>query len=174
MYSVHTQYVHSMCLSWDLPYMISRNAASCRSEQWQGWSLPGGWRNFEKAHSILHKVHEIVLGNSDNTSCQAPEVHTWCILVHTQYILVCTSTYSVCTLCQHAHIENIKTVANLTTTRMCSCASCVSMCGMGVSAVQGCDACKMLSLQSAKEALPFHETPGWLLFKNSWTKPGTY
>jgi hypothetical protein len=34
----------------------------------------GKW-NFEKAHSILHKVHEIVLwGNSDNTSCQAPEV----------------------------------------------------------------------------------------------------
>ena len=29
-----------------------------------------GW-NFEKAHSILHKVREIVLwGNSDNTSCQ--------------------------------------------------------------------------------------------------------
>jgi hypothetical protein len=36
--------------------------------------------NFEKAHSILHKVREIVLwGNSDNTSCQSPEV--------------CTSTY---------------------------------------------------------------------------------
>ena len=34
----------------------------------------GKW-NFEKAHSILHKVLEIVLwGNSDNTSCQAPEV----------------------------------------------------------------------------------------------------
>jgi hypothetical protein len=34
----------------------------------------GKW-NFEKAHSILHKVREIVLwGNSDNTSCQAPEV----------------------------------------------------------------------------------------------------
>ena len=31
--------------------------------------------NFEKAHSILHKVREIVLwGNSDNCSCQAPEV----------------------------------------------------------------------------------------------------
>jgi hypothetical protein len=36
----------------------------------------GKW-NFEKAHSILHKVREIVLwGNSDNTSCQAPEVCT--------------------------------------------------------------------------------------------------
>jgi hypothetical protein len=35
-----------------------------------------GW-NFEKAHSILHKVSEIVLwGNTDNTSCQSPEVHT--------------------------------------------------------------------------------------------------
>ena len=48
----------------------------------------GKW-NFEKAHSILHKVREIVLwGNSDNTSCQAPEVHTWYILVHTWYILM--------------------------------------------------------------------------------------
>ena len=36
--------------------------------------------NFDKAHSILHKVCEIVLwGNSDNNSCQSPEV--------------CTSTY---------------------------------------------------------------------------------
>jgi hypothetical protein len=33
--------------------------------------------NFEKAHSILHKVCEIVLwGNSDNCSCRAPEVCT--------------------------------------------------------------------------------------------------
>ena len=28
---------------------------------------------------------------------------------------------------QHAHIENIKTVANLTNNKMCSCASFVSM-----------------------------------------------
>ena len=35
-----------------------------------------GW-NFEKAHSILYKVSEIVLwGNTDNTSCQSPEVRT--------------------------------------------------------------------------------------------------
>ena len=35
----------------------------------------GKW-NFEKAHSILHKVREIILwGNSDNTSCQGPEVY---------------------------------------------------------------------------------------------------
>ncbi len=32
-----------------------------------------GW-NFEKAHSILHKVHDIVMwGWSENTSCQGPE-----------------------------------------------------------------------------------------------------
>jgi hypothetical protein len=50
----------------------------------------GKW-NFEKAHSILNKVHEIVLwGNSDNTSCQAPELHTWYILVHNWYILICS------------------------------------------------------------------------------------
>ena len=46
-----------------------------------------GW-NFEKAHSILHKVREIVLwGWSENTSCQDPE---------------------------HAHIDIIKSVAHLT------------------------------------------------------------
>ena len=34
--------------------------------------------NFEKAHRILHKVREIILwGNSDNTSCQGPEVCTY-------------------------------------------------------------------------------------------------
>ncbi len=62
----------------------------------ENWHLPdktgekGKW-NFEKAHSILHKVREIVLwGNSDNTSCQAPEVCTFLKLVHYQYILICT------------------------------------------------------------------------------------
>ena len=46
--------------------------------------------NFEKAHSILHKVREIVLwGNSDNTSCQSPEV---CTSTY-QYVLVHTSMY---------------------------------------------------------------------------------
>ncbi len=46
--------------------------------------------NFEKAHSILHKVSEIVLwGNSDNTSCQSPEV---CTSTY-QYVQVRTSTY---------------------------------------------------------------------------------
>ena len=44
-----------------------------------------GW-NFEKAHSILHKVREIVMwGNSDNTSCQAPEV---CTSMY-KYVQVC-------------------------------------------------------------------------------------
>ena len=48
--------------------------------------------NFEKAHSILHKVREIVLwGNSDNCSCQAPEVSGMSTY---KYILVCTSTYT--------------------------------------------------------------------------------
>jgi hypothetical protein len=46
-----------------------------------------GW-NFEKAHSILHKVREIVMwGCSENTSCQGPE---------------------------HAHIDLIKSIAHLT------------------------------------------------------------
>ena len=48
--------------------------------------------NFEKAHSILHKVREIVLwGNTDNTLCpsQSPEVCTSTYL----YVLVCTCMY---------------------------------------------------------------------------------
>lgn len=46
--------------------------------------------NFEKAHSILHKVREIVMwGNSDNTSCQAPEV---CTSMY-EYVVVCTGMY---------------------------------------------------------------------------------
>ncbi len=50
--------------------------------------------NFEKAHSILYKVRQIVLwGNSENTSCQRysrnPEV---CTSTY-QYILVRTSMY---------------------------------------------------------------------------------
>ena len=53
----------------------------------------GKW-NFEKAHSILHKVREIILwGNSDNTSCQAPEVCD--ILSYTAIYCVVLSTYSV-------------------------------------------------------------------------------
>ena len=47
--------------------------------------------NFEKAHSILHKVCEIVLwGNSDNISCQAPEVMLLYVLIHSWYIPVQT------------------------------------------------------------------------------------
>ena len=73
--------------------------------------------NFEKAHSILHKVREIVLwGNSDNTSCQAPEVSTYvyvqvctCFIhffilfthVHAMYIHVCTLYITCCTDFQH-------------------------------------------------------------------------
>ena len=90
--SVRPEYVCDMCLFWDLLYRFSRSAAwckhagarcpatTCRSGQWQRWSLPRGWRIFWQTR-------------------------------------------------------------------------CIWLCGMGVSAVQGCDACKMLSLQSAKEAL---------------------
>ncbi len=75
--------------------------------------------NFEKAHSILHKVHEIVLwGNSDNTSCQLPEVCTSTykyVPVYTtsssmyQYVLILDDDWPL----QHAHIDKIKSVANL-------------------------------------------------------------
>ena len=48
------------------------------------------WK-FEKAHSILHKVREIILwGNSDNYLCQSPGVCicTWYILLYTMYIVL--------------------------------------------------------------------------------------
>jgi hypothetical protein len=37
----------------------------------------------------------VLWGNTDNTSCQAPEVRSWYILVRTWYILICTSSYLV-------------------------------------------------------------------------------
>ena len=50
----------------DLLELLKRNLPDKCGEE-------SGW-NFEKAHSILHKVREIVLwGNSDNTSCQGAE-----------------------------------------------------------------------------------------------------
>ena len=51
--------------------------------------------NFEKAHSILHKVREIVLwGNTDNTSCQSPEVRTYQYVLNCiKYVVFCTSMY---------------------------------------------------------------------------------
>ena len=52
----------------------------------------GKW-NFEKAHSILHKVREIILwGNSDNCSCQSPEVCicTWYIVYTVIYCEYCS------------------------------------------------------------------------------------
>ena len=53
----------------DLLNLLLRNLPDKTGER-------SGW-NFEKAHSILHKVSEIVpWGNSDNTSCQSPEVCT--------------------------------------------------------------------------------------------------
>ena len=55
-------------------------------------------------------------GNSDNCSCQAPEVFVYTCMY--QFVLVYTSTYQynleIYFFYQHAHIENIKTVANLT------------------------------------------------------------
>ena len=51
-----------------------------------GWAQ--GW-NFEKAHSILHKVCEIVMWRwSENTSCQGPEhVHIDIIKSVATYLL---------------------------------------------------------------------------------------
>jgi hypothetical protein len=67
----------------DLLYMLQENLPDKTGKR-------GTW-NFEKAHSFLHKVHEIMMwGKPDNTSWQAPEVHTWDKLVHT----VSISTYS--------------------------------------------------------------------------------
>ena len=51
------------------------------------------------------------------------------------------------------------------------CCDYIWLCGMGVSAVQGCDACQMLSLQSTKEALSFLQPTGLLYFDTYWYIP---
>ncbi len=67
-------------LNKDLLYTLNYNLPD-RVGGAQGW-------NFEKSHSILHKVREIIMwGWSENTSCQGPE---------------------------HAHIDLIKSVAHPT------------------------------------------------------------
>ena len=72
----------------------------------------GKW-NFEKAHSILHKVREIVLwGNSDNTSCQAPEVCTMCMYtsVHcTSYVHTRHNSVHICLSCVQTSIYSVQT-----------------------------------------------------------------
>ena len=75
------------CMEWnmavDLLDILQENLPDKTGEK-------GKW-NFEKAPSILHKVQEIVLwGNSDNTSCQAPEVIFLYVLIHPWYMPVQT------------------------------------------------------------------------------------
>ena len=75
------------CMEWnmavDLLDILQENLPDETGEK-------GKW-NFEKAPSILHKVQEIVLwGNSDNTSCQAPEVIFLYVLIHPWYMPVQT------------------------------------------------------------------------------------
>jgi hypothetical protein len=96
------------CMEWNIATRQSRIAESELPELQQRAvdlfdilqeNLPdktgekGKW-NFEKAHSILHKVSEIVLwgDDSDNTSCQAPGV-LFLYVRCTHSILVHTSTY---------------------------------------------------------------------------------
>ncbi len=81
------------------------------------------------------EVSEIVLwGNLDNTLCQAPEVSTnmyvhVCSIVCTKFI-TCTYTsvliFDIYVFFQHAHIENVKTVTNLSNNKDALCVSCVS------------------------------------------------
>ena len=78
------------------PQQLQRDAGAAQVARARAASAAGvaekceeksGW-NFEKAHSILHKVRDIIMwGNSDNTSCQGPE---------------------------HAHIDLIKAIAECT------------------------------------------------------------
>jgi hypothetical protein len=65
----------------DLLDILQQNLPDKKSEK-------SKWK-FDKAHSILHMVLEIVFwGNTDNISCQAPEV----FVALFQYIPVCTGT----------------------------------------------------------------------------------
>ncbi len=66
-YIIHALFVH-VCIGTSV-YIQTLNLPDKTGEK-------AKW-NFEEAHSILHKVSEIVLwGNTNNTSCKAPEVIT--------------------------------------------------------------------------------------------------
>jgi hypothetical protein len=95
---VHTCYIHvyTSTLTWyrhvyTCIYLLKKKLPDKTGEKTK-------W-NFEKAHSILHKVRDNVLwGNSDNTSCQAPEVSTvqMCMYtsVHCSYMFIlCIYTF---------------------------------------------------------------------------------
>jgi hypothetical protein len=59
-----------------------------------------GW-NFEKTHSILHKVRENLLqGWSENTSCQGPE-HVHIDLIKSVAHLTNKKDLFLCILCYH-------------------------------------------------------------------------
>ncbi len=113
------QYVLSCTMSWYVPLWY---VLLCTSMYW--YALVYLIFFFEAGLCSSHfdsarqPTAADLWGNTDNTSCQAPEV---CPL---QYVLVCTSTYWYVLVCtgmylyhiyfwQHAHIENIKTVDNL-------------------------------------------------------------
>jgi hypothetical protein len=68
---------------------------------WRGSAGAQGW-NFEKAHSILHKVREIVMwGWSENTwSCQGPE-HAHIDIIKSVAHLTHNKDVSLCILCYH-------------------------------------------------------------------------
>lgn len=89
--------------------------------------------NFEKAHSILHKVREIVLwGNTDNTSCQSPEVRTYQYVLNCiEYVLFCTSMYLDELMLNHDYSMPTSRTSSLwptcQTTKMSSCVFCASM-----------------------------------------------
>ena len=98
--------IHALRMMSFLAYLMLKAKKRLSTGLWRVWNnrnavallqrnLPdktgekGKW-NFEKAHSILHKVREIILwGNSDNCSCQSPEVCicTWYIHGIYRYIL---------------------------------------------------------------------------------------
>ena len=121
-------YVHSMYMVHTRPvqsHTCCPNRFSWPTQRWSTeWSPSSttGNKMSHSIHSIMHKVCEIVLwGNSDNTSCQAPElrtnmyVHVWTMYVHGMnhvhprlYLFLIFMW-----VFQHAHIINIKTVANL-------------------------------------------------------------
>ncbi len=93
MHGVEYGYLPDSILESELPELQQKavDLLDLLQENLPGKTGEKGKWNFEKAHSILHKVSGIMLwGNSDNTSCQAPEVHTWYIPVHTKYIFKCT------------------------------------------------------------------------------------
>ena len=110
-----------------------------------------GW-NFEKAHSILHKVREILLyGWSENFSTQAIVLHFICDVI---YDII---SYFVCKIIQgpeHCHIDFCKRLAQCTNNKD------VFLCIIAGMSVQG--TCSICAPWTSMQRMPKPKDSWWM------------